>query len=297
MAESVEILEVALRDGIQNEKTLLSTQDKAKLIEQAIDAGVRRLEVTSFVNPKKVPQMADGHELLAALPKRDDVTYIGLVLNERGFDRAIEAGVSEINFVVVASDTFNMRNQGAPTADTLKAWETISSRARGQVRAGVTIGASFGCPFEGEVTINRLLYVVEAAAKHDPIEIAIADSIGVAVPKDVTARIGAIRERFPEFPIRCHFHNTRNTGFANAWAAIEAGAATLDSSLGGTGGCPFAPRATGNIATEDLVYMLDRSGVETGIDADKMIAAANRLEALLGKTLPGQLMKAGGFPA
>jgi len=297
MGNSVEIVEVALRDGIQNEKTLLATADKAELIKQVIDAGVRRLEITSFVNPKKVPQMADSTELLAMVPRRDDVTYIGLVLNERGFDRALQSGIDEINFVVVATDTFNLRNQGAPTSETLDAWSRISAQARGQIPAGVTIGAAFGCPFEGEVPLDRLLHVVESVVQHNPREIAIADTIGVAVPRDVTERVTAIRERFPEFSIRCHFHNTRNTGFANAWAAIEAGASTLDSSLAGTGGCPFAPRATGNIATEDLVYMLNRSGIETGLDLDKVVAGAQKLEELLDKTLPGQVMKAGGFPA
>lgn len=297
MGNFVEIVEVALRDGIQNEKALLATADKVELIQQVIDAGVRRLEITSFVNPKKVPQMADSTELLALVPERDDVTYVGLVLNERGFDRASESGIDEINFVVVATDTFNLRNQGAPTDETLGVWNRIASQAEGKIPAGVTIGAAFGCPFEGEVPLDRLLQVVESVARHNPREIAIADTIGVAVPRDVTERVGAMRKHFPEFPIRCHFHNTRNTGFANAWAAIEAGASSLDSSLAGTGGCPFAPQATGNIATEDLIYMLERSGVETGLDLDRVVAGAHRLEELLGKTLPGQLMKAGGFPA
>jgi hydroxymethylglutaryl-CoA lyase len=294
---SVEIVEVSPRDGIQNEKRLLPTADKAELIGMAVAAGLRRIEVTSFVNPAKVPQMADADDLLAALPRRPGVSYIGLVLNRKGFERAVAAGVSEVNFVVVASDSFNRRNQGAGTTETLAVWEEVAAEARGRVPAGITVGAAFGCPFEGEVPLGRLLAVVEQAARAGPREIALADTIGVAVPRDVTMRVRAVRDRFPEFPLRLHLHNTRNTGFANALAGIEAGVVTLDASLGGCGGCPFAPRATGNIATEDLVYMLDRSGIATGVDLGRAIAAAQWLEGRLGHPLPGQLMKAGGFPA
>lgn len=294
--EKIEIVEVSARDGIQNESVILSTDDKIALIEKSIAAGVRRMEVTSFVNPKRVPQMADAADVVAGLPKRDDVTYIGLVLNMRGFERALETDLDEINFVVVTTDTFNGKNQGVTTMETVDTWREIAARADGTVSAGVTVAAAFGCPFEGEVPIERLLQVVEAVGAGNPREITIADTIGVATPRDVTERVGAVRQRFPEISIRCHFHNTRNTGFANAWAAIEAGAATLDSSFAGVGGCPFAPRATGNIATEDLVYMLDRAGIETGVDLDAAIAAAQWLEEKLGKTLPGQVMKAGGFP-
>ncbi|MBO6636629.1 MAG: hydroxymethylglutaryl-CoA lyase [Roseitalea sp.] len=294
--QTVEIVEVAPRDGIQNEPVILATDDKVALVEKAIAAGIRRIEVTSFVNPKRVPQMGDAAELVAALPERDDVTYIALVLNERGFERAVETDIDEINFVVVTTDTFNQKNQGATTMETVGTWTEIAGRASGVVSAGVTVAAAFGCPFEGEVPIDRLLRVVDAVAAGNPREIAIADTIGVATPRDVAERVGAVIKRFPDIPIRCHFHNTRNTGFANAWAAIEAGATTLDSSFAGVGGCPFAPRATGNIATEDLVYMLDRAGITTGVDLDLSIAAAQWLEEKLGKTLPGQVMKAGGFP-
>lgn len=294
---AIEIVEVSPRDGLQNEKTRLSTDDKLALIGRAIDAGVRRLEVASFVNPKKVPQMADAEAVMAGLPRRDDVTYVGLALNERGFERAIAARVDEVNFAVMASDTFNQRNQGADAFETARQLTTIADSARGTVPIGVTIGTAFGCPFEGEVPLDRVLSLVEAVAATSPREIALADTIGVATPRDVAERIGAVRERFPEMPIRCHFHNTRNTGIANAWAAIEAGASTLDSSLGGVGGCPFAPAATGNIATEDLVYMLDRAGVSTGLDLEACIETARWLEGKLGHAVPGQVMKAGGFPA
>jgi len=293
---AIEIVEVSPRDGLQNEKTLLPTADKLTLIDRAIAAGVRRMEVASFVNPKKVPQMADAEAVMSGLPARADVTYVGLALNDRGFSRALQAGVDEVNFAVMASDTFNQRNQGADAFETIGQLETIAARARGAVPVGVTVGTAFGCPFEGEIPVDRLLSIVDALAAIAPREIALADTIGVATPRDVARRVGAVRARFPKIPIRCHFHNTRNTGIANAWAAIEAGAATLDASLGGVGGCPFAPAATGNIATEDLVYMLDRAGIETGLDLEACIDAARWLEEALGHSLPGQVMKAGGFP-
>lgn len=293
---SIEIVEVSPRDGLQNDKTLLSTADKLTLIGKAIDAGIRRMEVASFVNPKKVPQMADAEAVMAGLPARGDVTYVGLALNERGFERALAAGVDEVNFAVMASDTFNRRNQGVDAFQTVRQLETIADKAHGTIPLGVTIGTVFGCPFEGEVPLDRVLSIVEAVAATAPREIGLADTIGVATPRDVAERVGAVKERWPDMPIRCHFHNTRNTGIANAWAAIEAGAVTLDSSLGGVGGCPFAPAATGNIATEDLVYMLDRAGVATGLDLDACIDAARWLEGRLGHGIPGQVMKAGGFP-
>jgi hydroxymethylglutaryl-CoA lyase len=292
----VEIVEVSARDGIQNEKTILSVDTKLALIEKAIAAGARRLEVTSFVNPARVPQMADADELAARLPK-GPARYIGLVLNMRGFERAVAAGLHEANFVVVASDTFSHRNQGMGTDDGLRVWSEVQQAAKGRIGAGLTIGAAFGCPFEGEVPLSRLLHVVEQAMEYAPLELALADTIGVATPRDVAERVGAVRRAFPEVRLRLHLHNTRNTGIANAWAAIAAGATVLDSSLGGVGGCPFAPRATGNVATEDLVYMLDRSGIRTGIDLDTAIGAAEWLEAQLGHTVPGMVMKAGGFPS
>jgi hydroxymethylglutaryl-CoA lyase len=294
--KSVEIVEVSARDGIQNEKTLLSVDTKIALIEAAIAAGLRRMEVTSFVNPKRVPQMADADEVAARLP-RGAARYIGLALNMKGFQRALAARLDEVNFVIVASDTFNRRNQGVGTDETIAAWHEIADAAAGRIGTGLTIGAAFGCPFEGEVPLSRLLNVVERALAKVPGELALADTIGVATPADVAERVGAVRAAFPGVPIRLHLHNTRNTGIANAWAGIMAGAVTLDSSLGGVGGCPFAPRATGNIATEDLVYMLDRTGITTGVDLDGCIEAATWLEAQLGRTLPGMVMKAGGFPA
>lgn len=296
-ANTVEIIEVSPRDGIQNDSVILDTQTKLALIRRAIDAGVARIEVTSFVNPKRVPQMADADEVARALPRDVDTRFIGLALNKRGFERAVDAGLDEVNFVVVATDTFNQRNQGVETFESAATWKEIASEAKGQIDAGITIGAAFGCPFEGEVPLSRLLHVVEAVMDAGPHELALADTIGVATPNDVAERVTKIRETFPDIPVRLHLHNTRNTGFANAWAGIQAGVKALDSSFGGVGGCPFAPRATGNIATEDLVYMLERSGVSTGVSLDRAIEAAEWLEVQLGKTVPGLVMKAGGFPS
>ena len=296
MANSVEIIEVSPRDGIQNEKKLLSLDTKLELIQRSIDAGAARIEVTSFVNPKRVPQMAEADEICAALPKNSTAKYIGLALNKRGFERACNAGLDEVNFVVVASDTFSQKNQGTDTETGLKMFNELAAGVTEPIGVGVTIAAAFGCPFEGEMPIERLLKVVDGCMEANPFELAIADTIGVATPKDVKERIDAIRQRHPDVPLRLHLHNTRNTGFANAWAGVEAGVAALDSSFGGVGGCPFAPAATGNIATEDLVYMLERAGISTGVDLDKAIDAAQYLEAALDKTVPGMVMKAGTFP-
>ena len=298
-ADTATIVEVSARDGIQNERAILSTADKLQLIERAASAGLRRAEVASFVNPRRVPQMADADEVCAALPDAARPGAIGLVLNRRGFERALAAGLPEINVVVVASDTFSRRNQGSTTEEGIAAAETIAARAKREapdLRVGVTIAASFGCPFEGEMPVARLARVVEASAVHAPDEIALADTIGVATPRDVVERIDAVRS-LTDVPLRLHFHNTRGTGLANAWAGLERGVTTLDSSIGGTGGCPFAPRATGNIATEDLVYMLERGGVATGVDLDAVIRVAEWLERRLGIRAPGQVMRAGGFPA
>lgn len=291
-----EIIEVSPRDGIQNEKTLLSTPDKLHLINLALDAGIRRMEVTSFVNPKRVPQMADADDVASGLPRNRGARYIGLTLNARGVDRAVAAHLDEANFVVVASETFNLKNQGTGTFESIEAFANVKKNIPDTLDIGLTIGAAFGCPFEGEVPLTRLMKVVDACMEHSPFELALADTIGVATPADIKERVGAVCAAYPDIPIRLHLHNTRNTGMANAWAGIEAGATSLDASLGGVGGCPFAPRATGNIPTEDLVYMMERSGIDTGIDLDRAVMAAEWLEAQLGHAVPGLVMKAGGFP-
>lgn len=297
MTRSVEIVEVGPRDGLQSEPGVFPTEDKIQLIESLIDAGLRRLEVTSFVNPKKVPQMADAEAVLAGLTKRTGVHYIGLVLNRKGFDRAVAAGCTEVGMAVVASDTFNHRNQGVSTDESIAAWLEIARAAReAGIRAQVTIATSFGCPFEGEIPVPRVLEVAERVAEGQPHEISFADTVGVGVPWQVSEVIQGARARLPQMRLRAHFHNTRNTGLANAYAAVQAGVHALDSSVGGIGGCPFAPAATGNIPTEDLVYMLQRAGVTTGVDLPRLLAVSEWLQQRLGRTLPGMLLKAGNFP-
>lgn len=295
----MQVVEVAPRDGLQAEDVLFSTDAKVELINRAVGAGITRIEVCSFVHPERVPQMADAEAVLAALPAVDGVTYVGLVLNDRGFDRALASGLSEINCVVVATDTFSDKNQGMSTSDALASFERIGKRAHeAGIRPTVTIAASFGCPYEGEVPVQRVVDVVKRAVEAGAAEVALADSIGVAAPTDVTERIAAVRPLLGDsVALRAHFHNTRNTGIANAYAAAVAGVDALDSSLGGIGGCPFAPNATGNIPTEDLAYMLERMGVSTGLDLNALIATVPWIEQQLGKSVPGQLAKAGTFPA
>lgn len=293
----VSIIEVGPRDGLQSEPEILSTEAKIEFIRRAIDAGVRAMEVTSFVHPKRVPQMADAEAVIKGLPNRDDMRYIGLVLNHKGFERARDAGLAEIGMAVVASDTYNQRNQGVPTRESIKAWLDIAREARAAgMRANVMISSAFGCPFEGEVPLRRVLDLVDQVLPGEPVELGIADSIGVGVPLQVTEMIGAIREHAPNIPIRCHFHNTRNTGLANAQAALDAGVASLDASIGGIGGCPFAPAATGNIPTDDLLYLLDRSGIVTGVSLEKIVETSKWLQQQLGRSTPAMLPKAGIFP-
>lgn len=298
MMRSVEIVEVGPRDGLQSEPGVMPTAAKIEFIERLIGAGVRRVEVTSFVNPKRVPQMADAEQVLAGLTKRAGVRYVGLVLNRKGFDRALAAGCNEVGMAVVASDTFNRRNQGVGTDESIAAWLEIAKAAReAGIRAQVTVSTAFGCPFEGEIPAARVVEVARRCAEAEPFEIALADTIGVGVPAQVTGLVGAVRAALPaSIRLRAHFHNTRNTGLANAYAAVEAGVAALDASTGGIGGCPFAPAATGNIPTEDLVYMLERSGIATGIDLDALIATGKWLQETLGRPIPGMLVKAGNFP-
>ena len=298
MSRSIEIVEVGPRDGLQSEPGVVPTAAKVEFIERLIDSGLKRVEVTSFVNPKKVPQMADAEQVLAGLRRREGVSYIGLVLNRKGYDRAVAAGCNEIGMAVVASDTFNRRNQGVSTDESIAAWLEIAREANAAgVRPTITIGASFGCPFEGEIPVQRVIDVACRVAEAGPYEIAFADTIGVGVPAQVAEIFGRAREALPGVRLRGHFHNTRNTGLANAYAAVQAGAVTLDASAGGIGGCPFAPAATGNIPTEDLVYLLGRSGIATGVDLDRLMATGEWLQQTLGRAVPGMLLKAGNFPA
>lgn len=295
---AVELVEVGPRDGLQNEASIVSTADKLELIRRAIDYGVRRIEVTSFVNPKKVPQLADAEELVAMLPDRDDVTYIGLVLNRRGADRALATGrINELGAVCVTSDTFGVRNQGQSSDESLAAAMEVVALAQAAGRSGqITIATAFGCPFEGEVALDRVVEMAKRAADAAPREIALADTIGVGVPAQVAEMVGRVRDAVGGLPVRVHFHNTRGTGIANVWAAVREGAATVDASLGGLGGCPFAPGAAGNVATEDVLYMLDRSGIETGVALPQAVAAAGWLTGVMGRALPAMVSKAPAFP-
>jgi hydroxymethylglutaryl-CoA lyase len=293
----IEIVEVGPRDGLQNESVLFSTEQKLDMIARAIDAGVRRIEVASFVNPKLVPQMADAEAVVAGLKPRDDVTYIGLVLNKRGALRAIAAGMRELGAVCAASDGFATRNQGQTSDESLAMCTEVVRLAKQEGRrAQITISTAFGCPFDGEVDPQRVVEMAKIAAAAGPVEVAIADTIGVAGPRDVADLVARVRAAIAPLPLRVHFHNTRNTGLANVWAAVTAGAKTVDASLGGLGGCPFAPRATGNVPTEDVVYMLERSGFNTGLDLDRVIVASEWLTKNMGRDLPGMVSKAGNFP-
>lgn len=303
--KSVAVVEVGGRDGLQNEPEVFATQTKVELLTRMMIAGARRLEVASFVHPKLVPQMADAEAVVAALPDRRDVSYIGLVLNKRGLLRALATregnrrGVDEAGCVAVASDSFGQRNQGQSIEDAIRENREMLRLARQEgLVPQVTVSVAFGCPFEGDVPQPRVLDIIQRLAECEPDEIALADTIGAAVPSQVSDLFGRARELLPEsIALRAHFHNTRNTGIANAWAAYEAGAAVLDSSVGGLGGCPFAPRATGNIATEDLLYLLHRSGVVTGVDLDATIETARWFESVRGKPAASMLAKAGPFPA
>jgi hydroxymethylglutaryl-CoA lyase len=297
-SKKITLVEVGPRDGLQSEPEILSTESKAEFIRKAIDAGIRRLEVASFVHPKRVPQMADAEALIARLPDYDDVSYIGLIMNERGLDRALETKIDEIGMVVVSTDTYNRKNQGVDIDESVRVWGEISKRAQQNgLRVNVMISSAFGCPYEGEVEVERIVELAKRVVEAGPAELGIADSIGVAVPSQVTELLGRVRDVIGDLPLRCHFHNTRNIGLANAQAAVESGVTYLDASIGGIGGCPFAPAATGNIPTEDLLYMLDRSGVETGASLEKIIETSRWLEQELGRSVPSLLPKAGVFPA
>ncbi len=277
---------------------MISTENKISLINRAIEAGARRIEVTSFVNPKRVPQMADAEAVCANLPDRADVTFIGLVMNERGAERAIATNtINQLGAVAVATDSFAMANQGQSSDESVEAARAIISLALAEGRtAQCTIAASFGCPFEGEVSDRRVLDMALAIADAGPVEIALADTIGVGDPAHVSRLVALVRKELGSLPIRVHFHNTRNTGLANVWAAVDAGATVVDASLGGLGGCPFAPGAAGNVPSEDVVYMLERAGVSTGMHLESLIQASHWLSDIMGRKLPGMVAQSPPFP-
>jgi hydroxymethylglutaryl-CoA lyase/(R)-citramalyl-CoA lyase len=290
----VTLCDVAPRDGLQNHPLILEPGVRAEFVDRLAATGLPRIEAVSFVNPVRVPQMAGAEEVVAAIERRSGVVYAGLVLNERGYDRLCTTGLDEVHVAFAASETFNQRNQGAAVPDSIAAALGIVARARTDgLRATMTIGTSFGCPFEGRVDPGRVVEIAAQVAAAAPDEIVLADTIGVGVPRQVRKLVAAVAGL--GIPVGAHLHNTRNTGYANAMAAIEAGATLLDSSLGGIGGCPFAPRATGNIATEDLVYLLHGEGIETGVDLDALIGVAEWLEGALGHELEGQVYRAGTF--
>lgn len=295
---SVEMVEVGPRDGLQNEARLVSTGDKLRLIERSIAAGARRIEVASFVNPRAVPQMADAEAVCAGLPEREDVTYIGLVMNRRGAERALATErIDQLGAVAVASDGLGIANQGQTSEGSVAMAREIFALARDASKtAQVVIAASFGCPFDGEVSPDRVVAMAEELAAAGAIEIGLADTIGVADPASVHRLVTRVRKSIVPLPVRVHFHNTRGTGIANIWAAIEAGARVIDSSLGGLGGCPFSPGAAGNVATEDVVYMLERAGISTGLDLEQLIVANAWLAGVMEKQLPAMVARARPFP-
>lgn len=298
MSRAITFVEVGPRDGLQNEKTLVSTADKLELVRRSLDAGARRIEVTSFVNPKRVPQMADAEAVCAGLPQVDGASYIGLVLNARGAERAIATGtLHELGAVCVSTDTFAIANQGQTSDESVAAAKAIIGMAQqGGLKGQATIGAAFGCPFEGEVAEDRVVAMAVALAQANPIEIALADTIGVADPAHVFRLVQRVVAAVAPLPVRVHFHNTRGTGIANVWAAVEAGASVVDAALGGLGGCPFAPGAAGNVSSEDVIYMLHRAGVQTGMDLSKMIEANHWLATVMDRKLPGMVAQAPAFP-
>lgn len=304
MSRFIQIVEVGPRDGLQNEKSILSVDEKLDLIRKLEAAGAKRTEVVSFVNPNRVPQMAGAEEIMDALiPNHlaaDRVhSRIGLVLNMRGWERCVSTGCDEANVVVCASDGFGTRNQGATVRQQVDTLAAIAERQAidGGPPITATISVAFGCPFDGEVSQDQVVAIAREAAALGIPEIAIADTIGVADPWVVTRRIEAVRAAAPDARLRMHFHDTRNTGLANAYASVQAGVGVLDASVGGLGGCPFAPAATGNIGTEDLVYMLERAGFETGYDLAALIEIGRQISERLGKAPASSLARAGGFPA
>ena len=295
-APRVTVYDVGPRDGLQNEPEVLDAGTRAELVRKLAGAGLPAIEVASFVDPRRVPQMAEAEEVVAAVGAQPGVVRAGLALNERGYERLVATELDEVRFALGVTESFNERNQGASVEESIAAAARIAARAREDGRRStVTLSVAFGCPFEGEVDPRRVLDVASRIAESSPDTLVLADTIGVAAPaavRELTARTAALG-----IPVGGHFHNTRNTGYANALAALEVGATVLDASVGGLGGCPFAPNATGNIATEDLVYALEREGVATGIDLDALIAVAAWLSDTLGRQLDGQLYRAGTFPS
>ncbi len=298
MSRRIEIVDVGPRDGLQNEAANLGVEERLEFIARLEAAGVRRLEAASFVNPRRVPQMAGAEEIMAALPHAPGRSRIGLVLNLKGWERLKATSCDEANVVVCATDSFGLRNQNADTAQQIAAMAEIASdqAQNGGPPLSLTISVAFGCPFEGEVPVERVVMIARQAAALGIPEIAIADTIGAADPWDVRRRVDAVRAAAPGARLRLHFHDTRNTGLANTAAGVDAGVDVLDASCGGIGGCPFAPKATGNVATEDLAHMLERGGFDTGLDLDALIETARWINGKLGRPATSAISRAGRFP-
>jgi hydroxymethylglutaryl-CoA lyase/(R)-citramalyl-CoA lyase len=289
------ICDVGPRDGLQNEPETLSPKERATLVDRLAAAGLPRVEAASFVNPKLVPQMAGAEEVAAAIERRDGTVYAGLALNDRGYERLRETALDEVHYSFGVTDGFQRANANSSADEGAAGAERIVARAHEDGRrATVTLSVAFGCPYEGRVDAGRVATFAERVVVAGADEIVLADTIGVATPRQV--RRLAERVAILGAPVGVHLHNTRNTGFANAYAALEAGITLFDSSVGGLGGCPYAPRATGNIATEDLVYLLEGEGFNTGVDLQALVEVAQWLEELLGRRLEGQLYRAGPFP-
>lgn len=298
MTRRIDIVEVGPRDGLQNDPSDLTTSQKLEFIERLAECGVRRMEAGSFVSPKAVPKMADSDAVFAGVDRKTGVRHIALAMNETGVRRAIEAEADEINFVLVAGEGFGRRNQGMSpqeSADKLAACAPIVHEAN--IPLSATIAVAFGDPFDGDIRDGVVGGLAAQAQRAGVSEVGIADTIGVADPWLVRARIDEVRIYAPDVYLRAHFHDTRGTGLANVFAAIEGKVDTIDASCGGIGGCPFAPGATGNVATEDVIYMLERAGFETGIDLSKLISVSKWLEGVLGHRVPSALLKAGSFPS
>ncbi len=291
----ITVVDVGPRDGLQNEPDVLAPDVRAELVDRLARTGLPVIEAASFVDPRRVPQMAGAEEVVGAIERVEGVVYAGLALNEQGYDRLVASGLDEVRFAFGATESFNRRNQNASVAESLAAARRIVERAKADgIRSAVTISVAFGCPFEGRVDEGRVLELAAEVASAEPDALLLADTIGVGVPSQAKRLVSNTGEL--GVPVGGHFHNTRSTGYANALAALEAGATILDASVGGLGGCPFAPNATGNIATEDLLYLLEGEGVETGVDLAALIEVSTWLETLLGRRLEGQVYRAGPFP-
>ena len=294
MSDRIILCDVAPRDGIQNEKIMLSSAQKLELIRRLAAAGMRWIEVASFASPKWVPQMADAEEVFHAASKIPGIRPIVLVLNDRGYDRAVRAGARYIRLVVAATDTMNQKNANALPEATMTAYRPIFERARrDDVELTGTIATAFGCPFEGAVDPDRVLRLAAQFIEAGVAEVDFADTVGMAVPPQIERILVRARKKFPDVRIGIHLHNTRNLGLANAYAAVRGGADVLDASTGGAGGCPFAPKATGNIPMDDLVFMLEGMGIKTGVDLDKLVETSRWFEEMLEHALPAMLPKAG----